>query len=377
LYTIPKRTMFTISNTIFHTKTIICKPMVIGTSIRTMHKVSSNLKAQEAFYKCCLYFKNVPLRELKNDRMFMNHYNNLLREEPNLHARAFQLALEVCYHKRRYSENDLRQILDGRVSINDLAGFNNGQVDSSTLYTAFQTDLLTKRAPFNKSSVVIVNSTPINNINPNSLPPNLQSRIALSKTNTGNIYNDIDIDGHMYDYKYSDSPLYNKNHIYFYDYENYANEASILLKHLERVLKDKLENHLRSKILLSNDDVLYTKESYQKLILIKSKQITVREKMDEWNLYIQKTMHARPSTFTTPILVQTTDKPFIPSTELLEETKKVIIEHGHMQPDKALKAIKGIVKGFDNDTQEKAYIETNGVIGQMFSTNPDSSLEVD
>jgi hypothetical protein len=93
-----------------------------------------------------------------------------------------------------------------------------------------------------------------------------------------------------------------------------------------------------------------------------------------WNDYIQKTLHIRPATVTTPILIKTSEMPFSPDNHLLEDTKKVIIESGALDPEKARKAIMGILNR-DPITSKKAFVSTKEALGQDNPFYADTELD--
>jgi hypothetical protein len=234
-------------------------------------------------------------------------------------------------------------------------------IDSSTLYTALQTNLLVQRSPF-RNSTIVINSTPTTNIDHNNLPALVKKKIAISKATTGNTFNDLSLDDVPYDFKDERNPSKIKNHILIYDYDVLAHKGESLLQDVYNALRQKVHSVELNKTIMSKSESKFLVENKEKLKNILQSNSTIFEKLHAWNTYIQKNLHMRPTTFTTPIIIQSTEKPFIPEDSLLEKASQVDIQDTKIDVMKARKAIMGILDNKPRAIKENAQLSSHSVL---------------
>lgn len=213
--------------------------MPVQEKVLSMVTYNSNiLKTKKAFLDFCKHFAEIPRENLLNDRAFVTYFKHLMENDSILYRRAFQLAIEVTYAKRKFSMRELLTIFDNNnySIIDPLSATSSSIIDSSTLYSILQTNLLVQKSPFINSTIVI-NTTPTTKIDHNNLPVLVQKKIALSKATTGNTFSDLTLDGVPYDYKDERNSSTIKNHILIYDYDIIVQKGESLLYDILKTLK--------------------------------------------------------------------------------------------------------------------------------------------
>jgi hypothetical protein len=261
------------------------------------------------------------------------------------------VAIEVAYPKRRFGESDLRAVCGDRISLVDILGNNNGQCDSSTLYSVLQAHYL--RSQFNNSECTIVVSTPLNaNVKIDTLPVSTQNYLTASKSLTGNSFCDIIINGIHYDFKHTINPVENLNHVHLYDYETLRIKGTTLLW--------QVEENFRSQLNTPNGNHEFLKQAEATLKDIRHSGTDTTTQVSDWNRYLLDTWSRRPTNVKIPLLLATSDKPFVsdlPASELalVELPNKPTI----IAPD-AFKAIIGVLSQASSQVKTAASASTLG-----------------
>jgi hypothetical protein len=324
-----------------------------GTPAQLQQIVSPSFHSllQHSILYFCKRYEIYPVVELLNNHQFMEHFSSLTQKNPVLLNRGFQSAIEVAYCKRRLGESDLRAVCGDRISLVDILGNNNGQCDSSTLYTVLQAEYL--RTQFNSSECTIVVSTPLNaNVNVNTLPMSTQNYIASSKSLTGNSFCDIIINGIHYDFKHTFDPKADWNHIYLYDYESFLIKAPIVLENVEKTFRNQRQ--------ISNANRAFLEHAEATLKEIRHSGTDTTTQVSDWNQYLSTIWGSRPTEVKIPLILATSDKPFVsdlPVSELalVELPNKPTI----IAPD-ALKAVMGVLAHSSLDAKRAAAASTLG-----------------
>lgn len=240
------------------------------------------------------------LKRFKNDEMFIKHWIEQIDNNPGFMTRAFQVAFEITFHKRRFSDEEILDIFGGTIGLYKV-GDQNNTMDSSTLYSIFQTYHVLKQQKF-EGAVVI--SPPVNtaDLNKMSLSPKEQALMVHSQKATGNTLCDTRFKNHYYDYKSSGNFKFTKNHVIFVDYnEIVSNKSVIFLKNLLSNLELSALEGSRDKV-----EIEYLNRAIKKLTyVIQDKGSTNLQKLDEWNVYVFSTLERRPVTIFFPCLIST------------------------------------------------------------------------
>jgi hypothetical protein len=327
-----------------------------GTPAHLQQVVSPSLNClfKHTILHFCKRYDTYTIPQLIDDSQFMLHFSSLIQNNPVLLNRGLQSAIEVAYPKRRFGESDLRAVCGDRISLVDILGNNNGQCDSSTLYSVLQAHYL--RSQFNNSECTIVVSTPLNaNVKIDTLPMSTQNYLTASKSLTGNSFCDIILNGIHYDFKHKINPLENLNHIYMYDYETFLVKGPLLLKDVEK----NFENQLQS-LEITNGNCDFLKQAKTTLKEIRHSGTDTTTQVSDWNGYLLDTWSRRPTDVKIPLILATSDKPFVsdlsPSELALVElpNKPTIIA-----PD-ALKAVMGVLAHSSFEAKRAAAASTMG-----------------
>jgi hypothetical protein len=310
------------------------------------------------------YFRQVPWNQLHNDALFLEYHYSL--QEKNIIGFSYpvHLALQQAYRKRYFKIEDLKNIISSSIDIqNRLSSLTVSEVDIATVISGYQADMLVKKTTFDKATV-IVNTNPVGTLKPYLLSKELQDRIHLSKLRTGNTYNDVDIEEHQYDFKYTDQLKRSKNHIYFFSQENFE-------KNIRNHLHDLL-------IILERESQLYKGSQYGNYLYIckeflvnaRNKYTNVGDTNDNWNTFLQKTMDIRPLEFTSPILVKSSNR-VIEHSDVVDVERLPQIEAGHLTDVKVIALMHKLLALEPLSVQNKAFIATNGVLGSPKSESWD------
>ena len=321
------------------------------------------MKPRHAVLLLGKYFETVPMENLIRDDVFLHYHQQLSSENPVGFSKTFNLGLQMAYRKKVYNVDSLQSTLSSK-NISFIDPFNttqSTQVDIYTVVSGFQGDKLASMTPFGNSTIEIVTNPRNNN---KILHPLLLDRIIQSKKVTSNTVNDVDIDGHLYDFKHIEHVSYSKNHVYFYDIENIESAVKEHFKHIMKVIV-----YEKTKVNSTKAYQEYVDHCYIKLQNIIVEKATEAQKLEAWNLFLQQTMHKRPIQFTTPILVPSTTKPYTPTSSEIEDIKKIYIQHGHISDVKIFNALKNYVLNSTKDIQHAAFLSTKGVFDDNDSSN--------
>ena len=264
------------------------------------------IQGKFSLIKFCNYFKDVPFDKLTSDPYFIFYFKKLCEEDPGIHTRAFQLAIETVFNKRLYLEKDLEGAFSGSFSLMDVVGTNEGYADSSTFYSCLQTDHLVRQPYFRPNiDIRIVISTCLKSDKDSlkALNPTTQQFMINSRNATGNTVNDLMLNEHHYDFKNISKIELNKNHVIFLDFDTINNTATA-----RRYLYNLLTNF--DTIIKSNKNASathYVANAKNKLeSILNESSLTVFEKINNWNSFVYSTFNRRPSDVYLPILIPTT-----------------------------------------------------------------------
>src|ERR1700759_2688292 len=212
----------------------IIKRFYPGNSPQIVLEAQRLLLNKMILFNFCAHFRTKSLTELLMDKTFIDYVHTCIHKKPTLHSRAFQLALEMTYSKRKFDTHQLEQYYKDDFRIEDTYQINNNICDQSTIFTSVITKDVVEFLNLDKKDVV-VHSTPLF-LTKESITPFLKEMMDYNKKMTGNTCPDISIKEQPYDYKDSKDVSYNKNHLYFVDQENLIKECTRHLQSLESSL---------------------------------------------------------------------------------------------------------------------------------------------
>jgi len=312
------------------------------------------MKARYALNFIIDYYRKVPIDQLNNDQLFLQYHI----QNKNAFSKTLNLGIALAYRKRYFELMDLKNTTDKRLFYQDfLSGKNQTTVDISTVVSGIQGNMLIVNTPFGNNQITI-NITPTVEVDIASLPLNVQKHIQLSKVNTGNTFNDVNVGIHPYDFKHKEIPKFGKSHIYFYDYENIDSWVDRGFNLMLKTFYGRSKN-----IGLDQEYRNYANYCYKNLqIILNNDQKNAKEKLDAWNLFLTKNLDTRPKNFSVPILVQTTQKPFA-SEEYIENPYIPNIV-GPVDDVKIFNALTVAISMEIPLVQHKAYVATKGVLGK-------------
>lgn len=259
-----------------------------------------------------------------------------MHNDPTLHSRAFQLALEVTYFKRRFNTSILQEIFKNDFIIKDYFTINNGLCDQSTIYSALLAKEFTNYFNLAKEDVIVL-STPLYNIK-----HLLTSRNEYYKSITGNSIPDLTLKETPYDFKDSKDILLNKNHIYFLDINDIQKKSSEIIYNLEKQI-----------LLLQKNANPQLKIYFKDIILILSTDKHPADKLNTIYSFMHKV--TPPKEFRIPYIIF---KKKANITELLLDNKPnadieaVPLDHGKLNEIKSQKAIMGITEKWSVDLKD-------------------------
>jgi hypothetical protein len=291
------------------------------------------------FLHYCNHFKELTLTQLLDDTTFIRTMHNQINRDPTLHSRAFQLAMEVTYAKRKFSQVELEEIYKNDFVIKDMFNINQGLCDQSTIYTCISTKILQNYFNFNKKDI-IVNSTPIF-LTKEKITPEIKQTMEHNKKLTDNNSPDLTVKERPYDFKDSKDICYNKNHIYVIDTELFKEKGPFMLNKLIQSLESSLL--VSSKV--SPETITYTKELV--LILKKQKELNIQQQLENLNVHLNK--YVMPKDFKCPYIVlknKTTFENLNITESIQKQIDDVTLEKGHLDYLKAQQAIMSIINKF-------------------------------
>jgi len=354
-------------------------------SKRNMFTVAKRLSPQQVmqfkkitqnkriFNDFCTHFKSLNLEDLINDKKLIQYFHENVLNKNTVYSRAFQLALEVTYNRRHFSEKDLREIYSNDFEIVDAFKVNNGSCSQADLFTCLCTKKLQDLLGY-KSNEVIVQTTPRNLSKEMTLQPEIKAILERNKSYTDNSVPDVTIQGQPFDFKNAKELSYTKNNIYLLTTNDLFPG---MIKNIIHALKQQ-----QIDIKTSDEARFYIKDVNA---MIKSKPMPTNtqetaETLIEIYTFIKK--NPAPEGFRLSKILpiefrdihdkNISDIPFSEENSLImEELKKVHLQEGNLDAPKVKKAIMGIVDQSLLSVQNKAFHSTFGVIGKQPNTKED------
>ena len=293
------------------------------------------------FYHFCKQFERYSFDELLNDKSLISIFNEFMHNAPTLHSRAFQLALEVTYSKRKFSEKTLQEYFAKDFKINDILNMNQGVCDQSTIYNSFLAQMTAKYFNLDYSSVVVY-STPLKATLEN-LTFEEKKTMLLNKKLTDNTVPDVSIKERPYDFKEPASIRdfkFSRNQIYFIDFKDLKNKSSQILNSIEDSLSGCLSNPqtLDLGVRLTLNQFLSVARNY-------NNQGSTKAQLGVEHLNNMASKGNFPLEFKYPLLIiyKKTPLEHLFSIENKDEIEKIPLDQGHLDYKKAQKAIMGIL----------------------------------
>jgi hypothetical protein len=311
------------------------------------------LKNKAIFMRYCEHFKNKTLSDLLNDKIFIQYVHESIHHQPTLFSRAFQLALEVTYSKRRFDEQVLKDMYKHDFLVEDTFGVNKGFCDQSTVYSC----VLAKKVSFYfnlEVKDIIVNSTPIF-LNKQKITETMKVSMDYNKKMTENTCPDISINGRPYDFKEPKDISFGKNQIYFIDIEHICKKGVEIFFKLEKSLENSLNNTHRP---LSEKTKELTNTIIENLKKQRESQVSIEIRVESLNLLLFK--KNIPKDFKMPL--------FIPMKKANIETldtkdvDQVPLDTGFLNETKTKKAIMGVLDTYDYRIKANIQEITHGSI---------------
>lgn len=334
-------------------------------SAATFKSKEAFLEAQKLFlnktilYNFCQHFKTIPRDIVENDKTFIEYVNKCIHGTPTLQSRAFQLALEISYTKRQFSEQDLQKYYENDFNIVDTFKVNKGICDQSTIFTSVITKDIMDYYSYGKSDV-IVHSTPIF-LTKEKITPMLEQTMIYNKTMTGNTCPDISIQERPYDYKDSKDFSYNKNHIYIVDNKDFLQDCKRHLNHITAII----ENNIRSL-----KDIQLRAYSKDILRIIKNESISVAA-YEKIVLFTKQ--NTPPKEFKMPIFIfkpKANLEELVPTDNAaLDEIKSIILQTGPLNSAKVKQSVFGLLNAWPNHLKETINKNTANTLDLLLSDN--------
>jgi hypothetical protein len=316
------------------------------------------------------HFKQIPDNQLDDQLVFIRWFKETFSNQPEVNTRAFQLAIEVSYKKKQFSEKYLHKVFEGQIGILDLTGSNNGFTDASTFYTFMQTYVLLKQLGAAKNiEMRIIISPPLKG-NLKDLPPKILQILQEGQKATGNSINDIMLNNHYYDYKNTRDIAYNKNHIIYLDYSNF-DTFSISQRYLVNLAK-RFQRIVDVKVDLDQKPVTKEVHTYTKILsdkinaLIKENSLSGLQKIIQWNAILFETWDIRPTDLYFPMIISTTERPFQPNPAIADDVTQIKLPISKiLKPEDVYASLRDSCEKWDSSTKLRAYILTHGVLGSF------------
>ena len=290
----------------------------------------------------CNHFKKIPLTDLTKDTVFIEWVDKCIRGTPTLQSRAFQLALEVTYNKRFFSESTLQKFYKNDFQIEDIYNINKGLCDQSTIYIASLGKIFSYHLNTNKKDLII-NSTPLF-MKKSDITSERQEIMDSNKKMTDNSMPDMSFREQSFDCKDSKNICWNKNHIYFVDIAKIEQQGYGMLKNLSASLHNQIKINA-----LSPQGVLYAQDI---LKLLQYKETSFQKMFEKINAYTL--VHQPPKDFRMPYIIpiKKADSELLKTTFTSEQVEKVNLEPGNLTDVKAKKAIESIQEDWDSALKE-------------------------
>ena len=166
---------------------ITSKPLLMATAATFNKQLASTqsklLYNKAIFLRYCEHFEKYSLHELLNDHKFIQIMSRMVTEAPSLQTRAFQLAVEVSYSRRKFSLEALQESFQSDFTIKDVYVSNRGLCDQSTIYSSILMKFVKAQLKLDAASIQ-VNVTPLYLPKAKSLI--VEQAIAKNQILTGN-----------------------------------------------------------------------------------------------------------------------------------------------------------------------------------------------
>lgn len=280
------------------------------------------------------HFQKRTVTELLQDNIFLQEMHNNIHNEPTIVSRAFQLALEVTYSKRKFKEEALQNFYKNDFIVKDIFNVNHGLCDQSTIYTSMITKIFTNYMCISPENVV-VNSTPLY-MQKENITTSMQALMDYYKLMTGNSCPDLFINKRPYDLKDVKNISFGKNQIYLIDIEFINTKGFEILKKLEKSIADSINNNIN----LSQET-----RSFSKIVLANLKNHRELETSPQirFEMLCQMILKDIPKDFQMPIFIPI-KKPKIESFDIVYSIlDNIPLDKGHLDYVKAKKAIMGVL----------------------------------
>jgi hypothetical protein len=325
------------------------------------------IQEKEALVMFLNYFPQLPQEYILEPDFLMLYHKLLSENHPEVFGRTYQLAMETFLNKRVFYERNLCDVFENKFLIEDFVGRNQGISRVDTLITATQTNHLYTQPGFAKHvDVCIIIPTVRNSHDWKNWPPVLQDRIQKINKATGNIFNDIDLNGHHYDFKITNKPSFGQNHIMFINVNFPQNDFDKIIDSVVNVLRYK-KNLLEHN---KNDPMSVRIGSYYEKLLRDIKEIQYQaasnaEKYSRLNDIIFRDLHKRPEQVYVPIFIPITKEPFQPHPQLNKFIPHVTVPSSKISTEYNIRdAISKTYQNWAPETKKTAFIETMGSIGK-------------
>lgn len=306
------------------------------------------------FLNFCNHFKEIPLADLINDAIFIKWVHKSHHETPTLQSRAFQLALEVTYPKRHFSQPMLEKFYENDFNIEDTLDINKGICDQSTIYSAVLTKYITNYFNLDKKDITVISSPLF--LKKTEITSEIQEIMVFNKKITDNSMPDLKINQRVYDFKESKNISWNKNHIYLFDIKNIEKKGASLLKELEQSLRNQIKSQSSA---FSEESQKYAKDI---LNILKNKPISTQAMFDKIQEHVLKNLP--PKDFRIPFIIpiKKANGEELKSTIDTEKLTKVKLQPGNLTDVKTKTALESIKEDWDPLLKEKVQ---KAIIGSL------------
>lgn len=313
-------------------------------SSQALQEKSKLIQNKAILFKFCQHFKEKTLSQLLNDEVFIHHIASYINSEPSLYSRAFQLALEVTYSKRKFSHAELQEIYKNDFIVSDTFAINRGLCDQSTIYTSILAKKVSIYLNLNFNDI-IVHSTPLF-LQKENITSSIKNLMDYNKKMTENTCPDITLKNRPFDFKEQKDISFCKNQIYIIDKEVLAKKGIEIFLKLEKSL-------IMSKKFLSTEAQVYTDDLLKSLKQHRETQASIETRVECLNKFLLA--HDVPKDFKMPLFIPIRKFKIEDITGEISSLDKIPLEQGHLDYTKAKKAIMGILEF--NETNVKKNIQ--------------------
>lgn len=318
------------------------------------------LRNKLIFLNYCEHFKKINYEDLKKDALFIKEMDDMINSANSLNSRAFQLALEVTYRKRRFDITCLQKFYENDFHVENIFNINQNTCEQSTIHSALLTKKLVTTLRLDKKDVV-VNCTP-SEITPSKITKDIQNIMHYSKEMTGNSCCDVMIKERPFDFKDTKEFSIAKNHIYNLYMDSMIIQGHKILSNLEKHL-DYLVN--KESMFFDATTLKFIKQVQNQMKQHREMNTSIESRFDMLNKI--SITPGIPKEFKMPIFLLN-KKPLI---ETLQNDNHFPVEniplaHGNLNYPKAQQAIMGICSTYNKQIQSKITEITNNSL--IFNT---------